>query len=703
MAKITVNNIPGLSEYGTAIKTFSKRYTSAINETARTFETKLEGNHAEAVSAFLGRLNQLQNTVFDQFPVVLSEYAAVISTYESSLTGVGFQTKAWTDDAGAQAVSTELTGNQVSEIDDVKSNLQKVLDQASEALEYSSFDLSPGVNRAESGLGDAANQRTQKNETIQTAYDVFIKGLESSLQDLTDLEGPMANAIYTIQIPVSTVTTAIQNGTLTKDEMYYFGVIQTQEDAQALYADISEEPGRIMKVNPNKISDKMYIVISNEINQWVGRGELSRLQSIITAMGENTLERNNVFTNKILIAEEVQVTMLMNRMYALYVTKPDVSDEEKFRIYELLLNDNQKQLDSINQATGLFTGLQYLGIGKKITTYFPPTDSKHPIYSYHKNSASIYMDEAGIISIDTKSERLTTLDGNLRAIDYNELQETKGKYTSNTQFNDLGASAGELNQSLEELQEQRVQARREFIDNLITGSVKTAISLLPYGSIAVASLDTMAAISSSDEAGAIENSQKTFEEFKDSYEEVYGKELLTKEGQAFWDKISELGSFTSDQLVNYNNYKDTLSYIEAIEDEKTLSFFHDLVDQGGWKLTPVEADSVGTKTSRSGYYDFNAFLRVSEFDNHGLTGLMSYSNIKDTELDRLIDLYDVSSQMAQYLKGESTDLMMSKFSPKDWESFNNVVGGFGNDSFGILESYLEEKYGMEDPYGKTRN
>ena len=377
MAKITVHNIAGLSEYSTAIKTFSEHYTSAINETARSFETKIEGDYSEAISAFLERLNQLQTTVFDYIPEALSQYATVIATYEDSLRDAGFQTKAWTDDVGAEAVVTELTGTQLYELDDVAAMLQKVLNQASEALDYSTVSLRPVVDRTERGLSDAANQRKQKDDMLQLAYYAFINGLDASIQTFTDLERPLTNALYTIRIPVSTVMTAIKNRTFTANELYYFDALQSETDVAAITLLLSESDEvsqqaffkKLGELEGDKLSLGAITAVYGRLLEEIPTEDavrqakegvvLTNIETFLIALSHQDKAAASAYLKGLTAASAQLTTYYKSQALSLIPPFPKAgANQAEYEVYWTALQDNQSHVQTIN---GLMKRAGFLG------------------------------------------------------------------------------------------------------------------------------------------------------------------------------------------------------------------------------------------------------------------------------------------------------------------------------------------------------
>ena len=106
MAKITVDQLQELGEYGKKVKDNSKQFKAAVVNANYQFALKYKGSEGDVIKAFVEKLNTIQNQVFDIYPGYLDYFGAVMENYDTGLSGLGFATKAWSQDgeAGAQGV-----------------------------------------------------------------------------------------------------------------------------------------------------------------------------------------------------------------------------------------------------------------------------------------------------------------------------------------------------------------------------------------------------------------------------------------------------------------------------------------------------------------------------------------------------------------------------------------------------------------------
>ena len=60
---IEVKDVPGLGTYSVSISSYAEAVQSAGDQTQRNFTDKIQGSHADAIQAFLSRLNTIQSRV----------------------------------------------------------------------------------------------------------------------------------------------------------------------------------------------------------------------------------------------------------------------------------------------------------------------------------------------------------------------------------------------------------------------------------------------------------------------------------------------------------------------------------------------------------------------------------------------------------------------------------------------------------------
>ncbi|MGQ7461720.1 hypothetical protein ACTGZQ_04090 [Streptococcus suis] len=108
-------------------------------------------------------------------------------------------------------------------------------------------------------------------------------------------------------------------------------------------------------------------------------------------------------------------------------------------------------------------------------------------------------------------------------------------------------------------------------------------------------------------------------------------------------------------------------------------------------------------TSTSSYYDFNAYQRLREFDDHGLTKFAEEQKVEIKDLSDKLTTDD--PELRAYLLGQETyldhqtqterpmDLSLATMSADQVAEFRESVARVGEDGLDDLETYMESHYG----------
>lgn len=295
MAEVKINNISELESYGNNIKDFSDKYEVETNALYRNFTDKAgSDSKGEAINAYFEKLNNIQSQVFSELPSAIKKYGEVVTTYVSEIRDTEFVDQCYSSDSGANDLSSLLKGAQTNDIFNLSKDLDGVFQQAADAMGNSPYNTEGVLNTATTDLENAATKRIEKDQAVQDAYNKFTKNLDDETAAIKSFQDILNNAIYFSDIPSSAIFQAIANGYLTAEQMYYLDVPKTKEDAQALKAIISDKPGDVLKVDPNKISEEMYAVIANEQNDWTLTENNEMWQHFVNALGDYSVERNDI-------------------------------------------------------------------------------------------------------------------------------------------------------------------------------------------------------------------------------------------------------------------------------------------------------------------------------------------------------------------------------------------------------------------------
>ncbi|EGU62639.1 hypothetical protein O3602_07425 [Streptococcus sp. 27098_8_186] len=732
MAEVKINNISELESYGNNIKDFSDKYEVETNALYRNFTDKAgSDSKGEAINAYFEKLNNIQSQVFSELPSAIKKYGEVVTTYVSEIRDTEFVDQCYSSDTGANDLSSLLKGSQTNDIFNLSKDLDGVFQQAADAMGNSPYNTEGVLNTATTDLENAATKRIEKDQAVQDAYNKFTKNLDDETAAIKSFQDILNNAIYFSDIPSSAIFQAIANGYLTAEQMYYLDVPKTKEDAQALKAIISDKPGDVLKVDPNKISEEMYAVIANEQNDWTLTENNEMWQHFVNALGDYSVERNDIFTNGILKAEDALAQIKMLQMFNLLETKPDDLPEnasleqkeeydELMKQYQLFYDMHQSELNAINSNLGLMYSLQLLEIGDILKPGKMRPDIQAMEDNYYKTLAEVEIKNGQFeIKID-RGEYITTFRGtsvqdldkarNFKVPDSLYKWESK-KYTSTTEYSDFGMQASEYSNRMKKLQDERSQASVDFAQNMFKSIAKSGISLLPNGSAALSLISTLESASDEWDFDKIQSTTTTtINDFKSFYKKNTGQDIPPSKLETYWGHWSKFSSGLSGVAEQYEKYASDIAKIDKETSEARNELMEKILDYGGWDLSENGNYTIATGRG-SHYYDFNAALRAKELNESGLKGYINKAtNLTENDLDAAINKTfteekdkQTYSAVISYVRGEKSDLKLEDMTADQLEKFTTIVKNLGRDGMSGLGDYFDTEYQIEEvkPYSAT--
>lgn len=732
MAEVKINNISELESYGNNIKDFSDKYEVETNALYRNFTDKAgSDSKGEAINAYFEKLNNIQSQVFSELPSAIKKYGEVVTTYVSEIRDTEFVDQCYSSDTGANDLSSLLKGSQTNDIFNLSKDLDGVFQQAADAMGNSPYNTEGVLNTATTDLENAATKRIEKDQAVQDAYNKFTKNLDDETAAIKSFQDILNNAIYFSDIPSSAIFQAIANGYLTAEQMYYLDVPKTKEDAQALKAIISDKPGDVLKVDPNKISEEMYAVIANEQNDWTLTENNEMWQHFVNALGDYSVERNDIFTNGILKAEDALAQIKMLQMFNLLETKPDDLPEnasleqkeeydELMKQYQLFYDMHQSELNAINSNLGLMYSLQLLEIGDILKPGKMRPDIQAMEDNYYKTLAEVEIKNGQFeIKID-RGEYITTFRGtsvqdldkarNFKVPDSLYKWESK-KYTSTTEYSDFGMQASEYSNRMKKLQDERSQASVDFAQNMFKSIAKSGISLLPNGSAALSLISTLESASDEWDFDKIQSTTTTtINDFKSFYKKNTGQDIPPSKLETYWGHWSKFSSGLSGVAEQYEKYASDIAKIDKETSEARNELMEKILDYGGWDLSENGNYTIATGRG-SHYYDFNAALRAKELNESGLKGYINKAtNLTENDLDAAINKTfteekdkQTYSAVISYVRGEKSDLKLEDMTADQLGKFTTIVKNLGRDGMSGLGDYFDTEYQIEEvkPYSAT--
>lgn len=731
MTEVKINNISELESYGKNIKDFSDKYEVETNALYRNFTDKAgSDSKGEAIKAYFKKLNSIQSQVFSELPSAIKKYGEVVTTYVSEIRATEFVDKCYSSDTGANDLSSLLKGAQTNDIFNLSKDLDGVFKQAADAMGNSPYNTEGVLNTATTDLENAATKRIEKDKAVQEAYSKFTKNLEDETAAIKSFQGILNNAIYFTDISSSTIFKAIGNGELTDEQMFYLDVLKTKTDVQILQTMLGDTPGDVLKIDPESISYDMYIVIADIQNHWTTREDLKKWQHFVNALGDYSVERNDIFTNSILKAEDALAQTLMIQMYQLYEDKPTLPEnatpkqiekyEQDMKNYQIAYDFYQSKLNAINSNTGLMYSLQVLEIGTSMESKF--FENRRTMeYYYYKKVAKVELNngqfniktDKGFFQFDASSAQQVYQQRKLKPTDKDYTWGEYNEYTATTEYSDFGMEASEYSERLEGLRKERQKAHDDFNDSILQAVAETGISFIPFGSTALSVVKTLGAVSNGFKGNEFQSNgtdaiKSARDDYKSFYKKTTGQDIPDTKFDKFWDHWSKLSSGISDGVKAVNTYNSAISQIDQQTSEARNDLMEKILDYGGWDLSENGKSTIAN--GRGGhYYDFNAFLRAHELNDTGLKGYINKAtNLTENDLDAAINKTfteekdkQAYSDVIAYARGEKPDLKLEDMSPEQLEKFTTIVKNIGRDGMSGLGDYFDKEYQIEEvkPYG----
>lgn len=505
-------SISSLANYSKDIFNFSDSYLDAANMSYRTYSVAMEGQHGDAVSAFVEKLNTIQVQLFDQYPEALAQYAQTVATYEEALKGYGFNERMWSKfDGGATSLQTLYTGDQATEITNIVSNLNKLLQFSADAAGVDAPDLSGIQSTATESFSTAGTDRVTLATSVESDWSSFKENLANQTTSIEAFKAVINNATYLTQISPSDIAKRITSGDLPANHMYYLDGIQNKYDVKAVKLLMSEADyknkddffaalgalGYADKLSDGT-SDSIYGRVFEEMNHLDSDGHSSSIGYFTQSMTTNlTQEQASAYSKKMSEASARLAVSLKSQALAAIPEFPQPgSSKEDYRNYYDTMNSLSpyltiinKQLEDASLLNNLFEYVYANELGIKGTA------------SGGAVKEIIAIDKDTLVfenTHDTKSVTFKVLNGRIPTVEVSE-EDKDGKLKTVDPFEESKKSAsffygkfadvtitdrqtaGEINQDkakarVAELRESQEEAKKNFIADLTVA----ATSEIPY-------------------------------------------------------------------------------------------------------------------------------------------------------------------------------------------------------------------------------
>lgn len=395
---VTVISKSGLLDHGNKTKAAAVEYRSQISSVQRKIEAKVTGQEADAIKAFISKLNSLSQALHDTYPLTLELYSEAILKYEAGLTAAGFSSEAVkTKAADIQSIKTWLGETKSKEFLEKSEDLDAAIQVASKALA-----LEPGAieftrdaeARAHSiamNLARHGDERQATHDELVNNLKQFISGLTVVSERLVGVKETLDNARFISSFSLDETMNFISRGYLNQQNMDFLDSIQNEGDAKVLKVILGEHgysaPAGFFtalgSADTTKVSHAMMDIVYNRVNKEFSNVKkdkspaMENLRTYIQAIANQDQEKAKAYFENLVLAGDRYAQTITELAKALVPNFPKTNDSEsKFKNYEAEKLKIQPQLEEFNEhikragiLTSLFESLYAVGIGKSKKVY----------------------------------------------------------------------------------------------------------------------------------------------------------------------------------------------------------------------------------------------------------------------------------------------------------------------------------------------
>lgn len=709
---VTVISKSGLLDHGNKTKEAAVEYRSQISSVQRKIEAKVTGQEANAIKAFIAKLNSLSQTLHDSYPLTLELYSEAILKYEAGLTAAGFSSEVVkTKAADIQSIKTWLGETKSKEFLEKSEDLDAAIQVASKALALEpgavEFTRDAGA-RAHSiamNLAKHGDERQTTHDELENNLKQFISGLTVVSERLVGVKATLDNARFISSFSLNTAMDLISKGYLNEQNMDFLDSIQNEGDAKVLKVILGEHgysaPTGFFKalgsVDTTKVSHAMMDIVYNRINKEFSNVKkdkspaMENLRTYIQAIANQDQEKAKTYFENLVLAGDRYAQTITELAKALVPDFPKTNDSEsEFKNYEAEKLKIQPQLEGFNEhikragvLTSLFESLYVVGIGKSKKVY-PSMGS------------NMSLDTSIVLSGLTFNEK-NGFEFNISAPDSMGVRRDE---SYSTEFFNAGSGVqnAEAISEIHELREKRDKEAALFAVDL----AKMAIGSFIPGSGKILDL-----ISS---GVKIENNLSSSLNFGDKAGTVTFSDLYKKK---VGEKMSD-SSTLSDHLEKYYEYDQRITKREQF-------LAGSIFDTGGRHLTGNSKDKF-VKYDLT--YDLQANLKIHDLEKNGLKTFV-YHNTKGDISKKISSIKEYERTMKKIAstnnidnpKDEKNERLLTQntfylFINKGNIGVNNVTSSNIYEGLTKLDNtftknesriFQREKYLKWDPYGLSTN
>ena len=658
MTKVTVEAITSIGQYGETIKEVGEDYQRDLNGAYQKLTLKSKGSEAEAVDAYLQKVNTLQEKVFNLYPSEVLRLGSGAKNYSTALEGAGFVNRVWSNDTGAVQVALKLEKNQVETIKTKGEEMQSALDYAALYLDEEKVSLDGEIQSTEQAIKDSAKNRKSTDASIQSAYTAFSTMLEETNVQFSSLVSIINNAKFITSLSPDMVLKNIADGSLKKDGIDDMDNIQGAGDGAMYNAIYSKDSYKAMgSVDPTNVSESMMNVAYKKLYQTIPEEmtggntyELKEIEEFLISLGNQDSKIVKVYSQKLLEAGDRFAALVLADVTNIMPEFPKNTYDEKllyeyWKKYEQISPDLAKHNKSLTRAGGLaaiFSTAYVLDIGVNETKNKKGKIVARTQKNYSKDSLKFNPTNDGnelrldFSIVDRKNDKvvsITNVDGNF----YEDASPLLDK---------------EAQKKLSELSDQRSTAQTKFILDLL----KFGADFIPGSPLIKAFTKGMIDLGKTASDSSIFKSQ--FGAYgKDISEAINNKDHKTK--------ISRL----SDSISTVARYMESMDKIDSEEKKANKFIQNNFFNIGGYSIGEQDSPYVYS-TQFLHKYDLQSYLQLSELQAEGLrpyvfrqgmiNNLSTSDSIKNLRVfDKVMDEWQKATP-DKNLKGDAKELQKAK-------------------------------------------
>ena len=709
---VTVISKSGLLDHGNKTKEAAVEYRSQISSVQRKIEAKVTGQEADAIKAFIAKLNSLSQTLHDSYPLTLELYSEAVLKYEAGLTAAGFSSEVVkTKATDIQSIKTWLGETKSKEFLEKSEDLDMAIQTASKALALEpgaiEFTRDAGA-RAHSiamNLARHGDERQKTHDELENNLKQFISGLTVVSERLVGVKATLDNARFISSFSLNTAMDLISKGYLNEQNMDFLDSVQNEGDAKVLKVVLGEQGyststgffTALGSVDTTKVSHAMMDIVYNRVNKEFSNVKedkspaMENLRTYIQAIANQDQEKAKTYFENLVLAGDRYAQTITELAKALVPDFPKTNDSEsEFKNYEAEKLKIQPQLEGFNEhikragvLTSLFESLYVVGIGKSKKVY-PSMGS------------NMSLDTSIVLSGLTFNEK-NGFEFNISAPDSMGIRRDE---SYSTEFFNAGSGVqnAEAISEIRELREKRDKEAALFAVDL----AKMAIGSFIPGSGKILDL-----ISSS---VRIENNLSSSLNFGDKAGTVTFSDLYKKK---VGEKMSD-SSTLSDHLEKYYEYDQRITKREQF-------LAGSIFDTGGRHLTGNSKDKF-VKYDLT--YDLQANMKIYDLEKNGLKTFV-YHNTEGDISKKISSIKEYERTMKEIAstnnidnpKDEKNERLLTQntfdlFTNKGNIGVNNVTSSNIYEGLTKLDNMFVQKksrivqrenYLKWDPYGLSTN